>query len=526
MVATLLSSSARSYNQPDMMRYVLIVVAGFLLSSCTGRNLIPAGGGSTSANVTVPLQVAVAVTPSSAITGIMVVATGFNIGGVVASNGACTSTGCSFNATAPNDDVSLAITLTNAQGATVLDGSIRLDADEAAMVPPSLVFGGTPATAMLSVAPAEVMLGQAGTASLEAVVYDSQGRRMIGSTAFPAPITVASSDTSGMTTLLGNSIANPTATLTVNYGGGQVAGYGVTFSGASAGVTVTSVRLALDSPPEMTSHGEAGDATDDSPELLASLPRAPAIPPTTLGRLVRPLAATSVDLSPNFPPVANQQTTNMCGVFSAVYGIRTYLTKVAMAANPAWTLTGTGIFGENDNTVFSPTFTYNQQDVNGGIDDGVALSSVGRSLRDVGAVPWTNVPWALTNSPATNYVAQFGGQAATYKITSYDTIDVNNVAQLKTYLASGFPIYFAVSVDNFGTLQPNAVWNGPYDGSKPGGHAMVIVGYDDNMAYNGGTGAFKVLNSWGTTFGSGGYFWITYNWWLNGVTDRETLILM
>ena len=83
----------------------------------------------------------------------------------------------------------------------------------------------------------------------------------------------------------------------------------------------------------------------------------------------------------------------------------------------------------------------------------------------------------------------------------------------------------AVDVDGFGTMQAGGVWNGPYDGTKPGGHAMVIVGYDDNLAYTGGTGAFKVLNSWGTDWGNSGYFWLTYNWWSNGVASPESLVL-
>ena len=47
------------------------------------------------------------------------------------------------------------------------------------------------------------------------------------------------------------------------------------------------------------------------------------------------------------------------------------------------------------------------------------------------------------------------------------------------------------------------------------GHAFTIVGYDDNIKvnYNGKelTGAFKILNSWGTGWGNDGYMWIMYD---------------
>ena len=40
-----------------------------------------------------------------------------------------------------------------------------------------------------------------------------------------------------------------------------------------------------------------------------------------------------------------------------------------------------------------------------------------------------------------------------------------------------------------------------------GGHAMCVVGYDDNR-YGG---SFEVQNSWGTSWGNNGYIWIEYN---------------
>ena len=40
-------------------------------------------------------------------------------------------------------------------------------------------------------------------------------------------------------------------------------------------------------------------------------------------------------------------------------------------------------------------------------------------------------------------------------------------------------------------------------------HAVTIVGYNDSITDNGDVGAFKVVNSWGTSFGDNGYFWMT-----------------
>ena len=44
-------------------------------------------------------------------------------------------------------------------------------------------------------------------------------------------------------------------------------------------------------------------------------------------------------------------------------------------------------------------------------------------------------------------------------------------------------------------------WSGIHN-TKPGGHAMVVVGYDDDK-YGG---AFEILNSWGTYWGNKGFY--------------------
>jgi hypothetical protein len=473
--------------------------------------------------VALPLQVSV-VGASQTISGITVSAKAIDVAETITTSGACASIGCSFTSQAPDGNVQLTITLTNGT-AVVLSGTVNLDASEGLLRTPQLVFGAAPAKVVLSAEPAELRLGLASGTTLSALAYDSLGRRIIGSAAFASPIAVTSSDATGTTTLSGASITAPSQTLTVNYNGGVLAN-GVSFSGSTSGASVTAVSLSVDEPPGVTSNGHGtGDAKMDSAEMLASIPAAPDLPPT-LANYRRPLSASSVDLSANFPPAGDQDGSSNCGVFSAVYGIRTYFENVERAKLAApWILTGSGAWGENDRTAFSPTFTYNQASVNGGKDDGVALETVARSLREVGAVPLSVVGWT-PKDPLTNFVPKFAGLANSFRIASYETIDVNDLAKLKRYLAAGFPIYFAVDVDDAmgGLTAANAVWNGPYDGGKLGGHAMVIVGYDDNFVYPGGTGAFKILNSWSNTWGNGGYAMFTYNWWSNGIQSRETLV--
>ena len=49
--------------------------------------------------------------------------------------------------------------------------------------------------------------------------------------------------------------------------------------------------------------------------------------------------------------------------------------------------------------------------------------------------------------------------------------------------------------------------------SPVGGHALCVVGYDDNV----GGGAFKIANSWGKNWGKSGHAFISFS-------DMEKLI--
>lgn len=58
--------------------------------------------------------------------------------------------------------------------------------------------------------------------------------------------------------------------------------------------------------------------------------------------------------------------------------------------------------------------------------------------------------------------------------------------------------------------------NCPCNSSNCGGHAIALVGWDDNYAASNfspaapGNGAFLARNSWGSVWGNGGYFYISY----------------
>jgi C1A family cysteine protease len=101
--------------------------------------------------------------------------------------------------------------------------------------------------------------------------------------------------------------------------------------------------------------------------------------------------------------------------------------------------------------------------------------------------------------------------------------------RIKTNLSGGLPSMFGFTVYTSVSQADGNDGKIPYPtvGEKiEGGHAIVAVGYNDNMkiknAYKKGvetTGAFLIRNSWGTGWGDSGYGWLPYDYVRNGLAE-------
>lgn len=89
-----------------------------------------------------------------------------------------------------------------------------------------------------------------------------------------------------------------------------------------------------------------------------------------------------------------------------------------------------------------------------------------------------------------------------------DTAAIKNA--LVTYGAVATSIYWTGG--SYGDAE-NSYY---YDGSQSANHAVTIVGWDDTFSASrfasmpAGDGAWLVRNSWGASWGDGGYFWVSY----------------
>jgi len=138
-------------------------------------------------------------------------------------------------------------------------------------------------------------------------------------------------------------------------------------------------------------------------------------------------------------------------------------------------------------------------------------------------------PSAFCYAFAQNYQA-----ISYYRLDPSGTTKTNLLNQIKTNLAGGLPSMFGFTVYNSYT-QAGTTGMLPYPtpGEKiVGGHAIVAMGYDDNMKIKNAnpgavetTGALLIRNSWGTAWGVAGYGWLPYEYVLKGLaTDWWSLI--
>lgn len=238
-----------------------------------------------------------------------------------------------------------------------------------------------------------------------------------------------------------------------------------------------------------------------------------------------------VDLStsPCFPPIVSQGNTAACVAFATTYYQYSY--EVNKLNN---------VTSVEDREIYSPRWTYTLN--TGGTKIGVSIKDVYDTLKVFGCVKESDFPFIDNYNAWLQNDEEAKLEALKTRLSSYGVkeIPVNQNIQSPSNLATNnIPLSEVKTLLNDGKVLVvgtkgyfnSAIVNGEclayrcYTGSE-GGHELTIVGYDNFKAYdiNGnGTiesyekGAFKVANSWGTSFdqygisSNDGYFWIMYD---------------
>ena len=160
-------------------------------------------------------------------------------------------------------------------------------------------------------------------------------------------------------------------------------------------------------------------------------------------------------------------------------------------------------------------------------DTGAYIRSTMKALTVFGAPPEAAWPYSVSrfDEEPSAYAYAYGQsfQALRYFRLDRDGQDKKALVQLmRAVLASSIPLTLGFLVYSFGNRQGEFPM--PEKGAEPqGGHAVMLCGYDDDRKITSGdgsmtdVGAFLVRNSWGTSWGDGGYGWLPYRYILNGL---------
>ena len=146
-------------------------------------------------------------------------------------------------------------------------------------------------------------------------------------------------------------------------------------------------------------------------------------------------------------------------------------------------------------------------------DKGVSLSTAVKALYAQGLCPEVNWPYNSGTVTVKPLDACYTLAAAREPITYH--LIAHTIPAIKAALAQGYPLMVGLAI--FASIMSNEVAKTgvvpmPTAGDKcDGGHAVVIVGYDDTK--NGGSWIMR--NSWGESWGDKGHFYLPYAYLLD-----------
>jgi hypothetical protein len=214
------------------------------------------------------------------------------------------------------------------------------------------------------------------------------------------------------------------------------------------------------------------------------------------------LLMAKVDHTPDMPPVG-AQTGNSCTGWSVGYYFKTHQERVERG----WDLSDPG-------HRMSPMFLYNQ--INGGVDGGADLFDALELMWAHGCAPssqmGTNVSYTLWPSE-TAFDSALLYRCVQAGTPWFQLGSASGIEYAKQLLSENRCLAFNISVfSNFDNIKNFDTVYCAADsyGTNRGGHNLCMVGYDDDKATRDGTGAFRCVNSWGTGWGHGGYWWMSY----------------
>ncbi len=208
-----------------------------------------------------------------------------------------------------------------------------------------------------------------------------------------------------------------------------------------------------------------------------------------------------VTLEKYAPQRLHQGNQGSCVGWASAYAARTILQARASGNSP-------------NQLSFSPAYLYNQIRLSG--CEGAYMLDAMKAMSQNGAMPFQQFGYDDSDcSRVPN--SQEIERGRQYRIKGYNRLTVGaedykpDILAIKQNLAQGAPVVIGMMVGGsfMSGMLGREVWRptqSDYSMRGFGGHAMCVIGYDDNKE----GGSFQLMNSWSEDWGNQGLAWIRY----------------